>query len=167
MHEIAAVDTLAPEADLLDPEERFHRIREPGAAERLARCDAAAEVGLEALVRGGEDVPGERVLAPHAKRGRQAVLAGCSHRTDRDNKIGAARRFPRQMARERAGAAEGTHDTLGIESFGVDLGNERGELARRQLAHRRRHIEGGSRIVPLPCINRTIKHLLSFGRPMT
>src|SRR4029079_9922670 len=122
-HQIAAVDTPASEADLLDPEQRFHWVREPGAAQRLARCDAAAEVGLQALVRGGEDVPSERVLAPHAERGRQAVLAGRSHRADRANQIRAARRLPRQVARERAGAAEGTHDTLGIESFGVDPGN--------------------------------------------
>jgi hypothetical protein len=66
-HHVAALDPLALEADWLDPEQRFHRVRQRRAAEHLAGGNAATQTGFEFHVVGGEDVPAERVLAPHAE----------------------------------------------------------------------------------------------------
>ena len=104
-HDVAAVDPPALEPHRLDPEEGLHRVRQRGAAEHLAGRHPGAETRFQAIVAGREDVPAERVLAPHAERRRQAVLAGRRHGADCRHHVDSGR-LTRQMATERPRPAE-------------------------------------------------------------
>ena len=108
LDDIATVAAASFQPHRLDAEQALHRVGQRGAAQRLAVRNLRTDALLQCVVVGGVDVPSERVLAPHAERGRQAILAGRRHGIDRRDQIDGVA-MSRKVMRVRAEPTEFAH----------------------------------------------------------
>ncbi len=136
---VTALDTRAFKAELLDLEERLHRVRKARAAEHRAGSGGCGEPLLHRRVGAVLRIPGERLLAPDAEGGRQALAPDDGHRLDAGREVRASAVEPGDVRRERPGRTERPQDVTRIEVIDVDRAYDRRQVLAHDAGDARQH----------------------------
>jgi hypothetical protein len=125
---IAAGHPPALQGEGLKAGKRFHRIGQPGAAERPPRRHRLQIFVARRRVVSAVEIPDQRILTPHAERSRHTRDADLGHRLDRCGETAGTAAECRRVMRISAGASKITQHLQGIVAIRVNPLHERPQL---------------------------------------